>query len=194
VIPLPALLERVLAPGADEFVQARLATWLARGPRPRTVLDVGAGCRSLLRGAGLRPIGVDIVPRRVRAFTGGGSAGIVATATVLPFTDRSIDLVWSCGLLHHLPDAAAAGALREMLRVLRPGGRAAVVDGVLPEPAWRRPFAWAVRRADRGRFMRTERDLSSLLPERTAWRCARVVYARTGLEALWCTHDGAGEA
>ena len=42
----------------------------------------------------------------------------------LPFADESVDVVYSFGVLHHTPDTR--GAIREILRVLRPGGEAIV--------------------------------------------------------------------
>jgi SAM-dependent methyltransferase len=47
--------------------------------------------------------------------------GRVADAERLPYADDSFDLVVGHAVLHHIPDVA--GALREVLRVLRPGGR-----------------------------------------------------------------------
>jgi SAM-dependent methyltransferase len=44
---------------------------------------------------------------------------------LLPFEDRSFDLVYSNGVLHHTPNTSAV--VREILRVLRPGGRAIVM-------------------------------------------------------------------
>ena len=46
-------------------------------------------------------------------------------AESLPFDDRSFDLVYSNGVLHHTPNTAAV--VREIHRVLRPGGRAIVM-------------------------------------------------------------------
>ena len=46
-------------------------------------------------------------------------------AESLPFDDASFDLVYSNGVLHHTPNTAAVVA--EILRVLRPGGRAIVM-------------------------------------------------------------------
>lgn len=45
----------------------------------------------------------------------------VADAEALPFDDGSFDLVVGHAVLHHIPDVEQA--LREVLRVLRPGGR-----------------------------------------------------------------------
>jgi len=48
-------------------------------------------------------------------------AGLVADAESLPFADASVDLVIGHAVLHHLPDVEQG--LREVLRILRPGGR-----------------------------------------------------------------------
>lgn len=48
-----------------------------------------------------------------------------ADATRLPFADDTFDVVYSSGVLHHIPDMA--GACREATRVLRPGGTARVM-------------------------------------------------------------------
>ena len=45
-------------------------------------------------------------------------------AETLPFADASFDAVYSFGVLHHTPDTR--GAIEEIRRVLRPGGRAVV--------------------------------------------------------------------
>ncbi|MEK9659376.1 MAG: methyltransferase domain-containing protein [Chloroflexota bacterium] len=45
----------------------------------------------------------------------------------LPFPDGSFDLTWSSRTVHHLADQV--GALRELARVLRPGGRLALREG-----------------------------------------------------------------
>jgi ubiquinone/menaquinone biosynthesis C-methylase UbiE len=46
-------------------------------------------------------------------------------AEALPFDDHSFDLVYSNGVLHHTPNTASA--VREIYRVLRPGGRTIVM-------------------------------------------------------------------
>jgi ubiquinone/menaquinone biosynthesis C-methylase UbiE len=50
--------------------------------------------------------------------------GRVADAELLPYPDSTFDLVLGHAVLHHLPDVEQC--VREMLRVLRPGGRLVV--------------------------------------------------------------------
>lgn len=98
------------------------------------VLDVGCGqgidvCRYALAGA--RATGVDLTPRHVELarahLRAMGLAGEVVEgdAEALPFPDASFDRVSSNGVLHHTPDMPAA--LREVRRILRPGGEARIV-------------------------------------------------------------------
>jgi ubiquinone/menaquinone biosynthesis C-methylase UbiE len=52
----------------------------------------------------------------------------------LPFPDASFDRVFSCLMLHHLNDAGEkVRTLREIRRVLKPGGRLHLLDFVHPE-------------------------------------------------------------
>jgi ubiquinone/menaquinone biosynthesis C-methylase UbiE len=56
----------------------------------------------------------------------GVSGRIVqASITELPVADQSQDLVYSNGVIHHIPDTQRA--IDEMFRVLRPGGKALVM-------------------------------------------------------------------
>ena len=53
---------------------------------------------------------------------------VCATATALPIADRSVDVVLSNYCFHHLTDEDKLRALREVRRVLRPGGRLVFAD------------------------------------------------------------------
>lgn len=75
-------------------------------------------------GIDLTQAAVDLARRRFELFNLPGKFR-VADAESLDFPDNSFDLVYSHGVLHHTPDTA--GAIREVHRVLRPGGRAAVM-------------------------------------------------------------------
>jgi ubiquinone/menaquinone biosynthesis C-methylase UbiE len=46
----------------------------------------------------------------------------------LPYADGSVDVVLSAFMLHHVPDAEKEPAVREVLRVLAPGGALHLVD------------------------------------------------------------------
>jgi ubiquinone/menaquinone biosynthesis C-methylase UbiE len=59
-------------------------------------------------------------------------------AEALPFVDRSFDLVFCRSSLHHFGDPR--GAVAEMVRVCRPGGRVAINDLIAPSQAVRDRF------------------------------------------------------
>jgi ubiquinone/menaquinone biosynthesis C-methylase UbiE len=115
------------------------APWMAEeldyaGSTGLRVLDVGCGQGiDVYRyaDAGADATGVDLTPRHVElARQHVAAMGAVATivegdAEALPFADASFDRASSNGVLHHTPDMAAA--LRELLRVLRPGGEARII-------------------------------------------------------------------
>jgi ubiquinone/menaquinone biosynthesis C-methylase UbiE len=75
-------------------------------------------------GVDLTEAAVDLARRRFEMFNLPGDFK-VADAEQLDFPDNSFDIVYSHGVLHHTPDTA--GAVREVHRVLRPGGRALVM-------------------------------------------------------------------
>jgi SAM-dependent methyltransferase len=75
-------------------------------------------------GVDLTQAAIDLAKRRFELFQLPGTFRI-ADAEHLDFPDNSFDLVYSHGVLHHTPDTA--GAIREVHRVLRPGGRAVVM-------------------------------------------------------------------
>ncbi|HEU4595341.1 MAG TPA: class I SAM-dependent methyltransferase [Pyrinomonadaceae bacterium] len=98
------------------------------------VLEIGCGLGTDGAGfarAGAVYTGVDLTEAAVglarRRFELEGLPGEfrVADAERLDFADESFDLIYSHGVLHHTPDAAAA--VREIHRVLVPGGRAVVM-------------------------------------------------------------------
>jgi len=102
-----------------------------RGAR---LLEIGCGMGTdLLQFArgGARCTGVDLTPRSVEItrhrFRLYGAEGnfMISDGERLPFQSESFDVVYSNGVLHHTPDTA--GSIREVHRVLRPGGAAKVM-------------------------------------------------------------------
>lgn len=107
----------------------------------------------------------------------------MADATDLSeFSDNSFELVYSMGLYHHLPEEAVIASLRESARVLRPGGKIIVGDAILPK-SWRRPFAWLVRKLDRGRWVRRLEHTTALL-EKSGLRIQRQCRHQWGIFRL----------
>jgi demethylmenaquinone methyltransferase/2-methoxy-6-polyprenyl-1,4-benzoquinol methylase len=63
-----------------------------------------------------------------------GATGVIATAERLPFPDEQFDVVTFGYLLRYVEDVA--GAMSELTRVLRPGGRIGMVEFGRPSGAW----------------------------------------------------------
>jgi SAM-dependent methyltransferase len=90
------------------------------------VLDLGCGPGrdiALLRKRGYHVIGLDRsqgMLREAQRRVGGALLG--GDMRQLPFANASLDGVWLCATLLHLPRAAALPALQEIGRVLRKGG------------------------------------------------------------------------
>jgi SAM-dependent methyltransferase len=181
--------QQVLAPGADRRLGERLEKWVpGRAESPADlVLDLGSGSESRLSRLprlGARSVAVDVSFSRVAAAARAGAMAVAASAVALPFRGDSFQAAVGVGLLHHLPDDEAARAVREMARVTAVGGHTVVLDAVVPEPALRRPLAAIIRHFDRGRWMRRQQEIESLLESPEAWTRERFTYALTGLEAL----------
>ena len=104
------------------------------------VLDVGCGTGSLAIAAKRHVgstgtvYGIDASPEMLaRAGKKAAKTGLEVVfrngaAQALPFADGQFDAVLSTLLLHHLPRTARQQCASEMRRVLKPGGRALVVD------------------------------------------------------------------
>ena len=132
-------------PGSAQYFKRLLAArddyapWMAdaldyAGACGLDVLDVGCGQGIDLyqyARAGARATGVDLTPRHVelaRAHLeamGLGAEVVGGDAEHLPFDDATFHRASSNGVLHHTPDMPAA--LREVRRVLVPGGEARIV-------------------------------------------------------------------
>jgi ubiquinone/menaquinone biosynthesis C-methylase UbiE len=99
---------------------------LFQEPRTSVVLDVGCGVGDVIRAVSLRCRGIGIAyseaDLRLAQVAGKTSARFLrAAAETLPFPTNSIDALICLEVLEHLRDDCAA--IREMARVLRPGGR-----------------------------------------------------------------------
>jgi ubiquinone/menaquinone biosynthesis C-methylase UbiE len=127
-------------PFADRGWQT-LARQFERSLRPQgplRILDVGCGTgqsRQLYAPHALHYVGIDLSEQAVTAARARfpGSDWLVGDARSLPCDSQSFDVVAFSSVLHHIPDIPAA--LREALRVLRPGGHIFAFDPNLLHPA-----------------------------------------------------------
>ncbi|MET9573638.1 methyltransferase domain-containing protein [Streptomyces virginiae] len=130
------------------------------------VLDAGCGTGRALGAlrAAVGPagtvLGVDLTPQMLAAAqrAGGAAEGFLMLADVarLPLRDEALDAVFAAGLIAHLPDPAAN--LRELSRVVRPGGRLALFH-----PIGRAALAARHSRELTPQDMRAEHNLGPLL-------------------------------
>ncbi|MEU2390850.1 methyltransferase domain-containing protein [Streptomyces sp. NPDC007369] len=166
----------------QEFFGTRAAAWDAKFPddgpafawavaefglRPGDrVLDAGCGTGRALAAlrAAVGPsgtvLGADVTPQMLAAAQQAGrdAEGTLLLADVarLPLRDAALDAVFASGLVAHLPDPGAN--LRELARVVRPGGGLALFH-----PIGRAALAARHGRALTPEDLRAEHNLGPLL-------------------------------
>ncbi|MGW3339118.1 class I SAM-dependent methyltransferase [Streptomyces sp. NPDC001009] len=177
----------------QEFFTARAADWDRRFPDDGPAyaagvsdMGLGAGDRVLDAGCGtgralpsLRAavgssgtvIGADLTPAMLQAAARAGrdqdGALLLADVTALPLRPECLDAVFAAGLVAHLPEPSEN--LRELARVVRPGGTLALFH----------PIGRAALAARQGRQLtagdlRAEANLGPLLA-RSRWRMTSYV-------------------
>src|SRR5215831_15708210 len=112
------------------------AAGVRRGDR---LLDVGCGPGYLARmlaeatGPDGSVVGIDAAPEMIE-YASRRARGLAncrfqpGAAQAIPFADGAFDVVTSSLVMHHLPQEERGRAVREMLRVLRPGGTLVLAD------------------------------------------------------------------
>ena len=138
---------RVMTFGLDQgwrrFAVAEVTAAVPAGAAPVAALDVGTGTGDflpMLRRAlpGATVVGVDFAPEMMRA----GQSKVAACSACafaggdalrLPFPDNTFDVVTTGFAMRNVADLPAA--LREMLRVTRPGRRLACLEVAQPSNA-----------------------------------------------------------
>jgi ubiquinone/menaquinone biosynthesis C-methylase UbiE len=135
LLPLYDPLNRLLG---EERIKGPLVEQAALQPGHR-ILDIGCGTGSVTllakhRQPGADVLGLDPDPKALaRARAKAERAGLdvhfeQGFASELPFEDASFDRALSSMMLHHLSPEEKAAALRELARVVVPGGSVHVLD------------------------------------------------------------------
>lgn len=136
------LITRLLSYGRDQHWKRRLIATAAIAPGER-VLDLACGTGDLAFEAAARGatvIGLDLTPRmvhlarvRVTDTTHAAITFMVGDMMSLPFADASIDVITTGYGLRNVP--VLDDAIREIHRVLKPGGRLLSLDFNRPSSA-----------------------------------------------------------
>ena len=131
----------LLSFGQDPRWRRFLVSRIEAGPRA-TVLDVatgtGAVARELLEQKGCTVVALDQSPEMLAEARRRLPADVTlveAGAEKLPFPDAAFDALTFTYLLRYVEDPAAV--LRELVRVVRPGGTIAGLEFAVPRGVWR---------------------------------------------------------
>jgi ubiquinone/menaquinone biosynthesis C-methylase UbiE len=126
------------------------------GPGDR-VVDVGCGPGRFLREAaerGATVVGVDpsaqmrrMASRRIPGRLRAGVSVLDGTAEHLPLEDGAATVAWAVSSFHHWTDRDAG--LAELRRVLRPGGRLLIAEGLARPRGWLRHHRLSWEQAER---------------------------------------------
>ncbi len=158
-----------------DYARDRFANIAGRAGWPyRKTLELGSGTGFFLLNLKLAGVldeghvtdlspGMVAVAQRNASRLGFDIEGRVADAERIPYDDATFDLVVGHAVLHHIPDVEQS--LREVLRVLKPGGRFVFAG---------EPTRWGdfvARRLSRATWWATTR--ATRLPALAAWRRPR---------------------
>jgi SAM-dependent methyltransferase len=182
----------------DEWWNDAFTAFLVERLRPRAgnrILDVGCGTGlaelrlSRLRMSQVTMFGVDIFAERtaIAERTAGGhnlrASFAAADARHLPFLDATFDSTFCVAVLQHITDTSRA--LREFVRVTRPGGRIVAVEPDNSARYWysSAPAGMDAFAAARRFFDALERGRGDALEPRIGPRLP-TLFAASGIEPL----------
>jgi ubiquinone/menaquinone biosynthesis C-methylase UbiE len=111
-------------------LEAELPDW-----RDKAIIDVGCGTGAILKQLGNpeKNVGIDLAPEAISFCRQRGLNNVQqGDIHALPFPDASFDAVICSSVLYHQWVSDVEGAVREMHRVLRPGGALLIIAPAFP--------------------------------------------------------------
>jgi SAM-dependent methyltransferase len=147
--------------GERAVIADELAPWSDVGQR--RYLDFGCGTGAL---APCFPanhyVGVDLSTIYLHFAQQNLNGRFIASdGAALALANESFDAALVLGVLHHIPDALARAAMRELHRVLRPGATALIMEDIPPPDIWN-IAGHAMHWLDRGGYIRSDNDYRAL--------------------------------
>ncbi len=143
--------KRLFAPLASDYDRWSALLSLGQDPRWRRrmvrrlalrsgshVLDVAAGTGMVaaeLRHGGCHVVTLDQSPEMLRGAARRGFLAVIAAAESLPFADETFDALTFTYLLRYVSDPPSC--MRELARVVKPGGAIGMVEFGIPRGPWR---------------------------------------------------------
>lgn len=115
-------------------------------PRGSMILDVAAGTGSITRALfadGYQVVALDQSEEMINRIDASEAGRLLATAERLPIRDETVDALTAGYLLRYVEDLSAA--MRELSRVVRPGGTVAMLEFGRPKGVWG-PLWWLYTR------------------------------------------------
>lgn len=187
--------KRIVGGSADTFLEHK-AEWLLRNVAVAgRLLDFGCGTAGFLRalrrrGAPLELVGCDVASGMIeearRRWDDGTPPALHAVGPgSLPFADGEFDLATAVCVLHHVVPAERLGIVREMMRVVRPGGALVFFEHNPRNPITR----WMVTRApiDANAVLLQSAECAQLLRQAGAVACRTdyILFFPPSLRPLW---------
>jgi len=184
IAPRYDLVNRVMTFGLDQRWRRATAAALAL-PEGARVLDLACGTGDLSRTAsrlGYRVVGADLSAGMLAA-NGAATPLVEADGSRMPFAGAAFDGLVCGYALRNFTDLAAT--LAECARVVRPGGRLAVLEVDAPSsPLWRAGFdLWFTKAVPVLGGLLSDRQAYRYLPESVAYLPPTPVLRRMLLEA-----------
>jgi demethylmenaquinone methyltransferase/2-methoxy-6-polyprenyl-1,4-benzoquinol methylase len=133
IAPRYELCNKLMTFGLDGHWRQKTINLLATPPRS-LVADLGAGTGDLaraLRARGHRALAIDLSMGMLQATRADSAPRVLADAAMIPLPDKGVDAAVSGFALRNFSELHAV--VVEIARVVRPGGRIALLEVALPE-------------------------------------------------------------